>query len=361
MEDNWRWVAITAIAPIVWGANYFVTRQFLPVEYPLWGSVLRALPAGLLLLAATRSRPRGSWWWKSVVLGTLNVGVFFVLVYVAAQLLASSIAATLMATSAGVMMLLAWPLLHERPALLSLAGVAVGFAGVCIMLLDGGVRIDPLGVAASLAAMALSSVGFVLTKRWSDGQRVPSMASWQLIAGGLVLVPFAMAFEGRPPPMDAVTITGLAYVAVIATALAYAAWFTGLRHLPAGKVGLVGLLNPVTGVVLGTLVASEPFGIRQAVGAALVLGGVLLGERGKGPADQGRPPAPIARPRRSTALGAHRVADSPRGCDQADADPDLRPLPDRYRRRRSPYPAEPVSHGGHGTAGLRTRAPRRRR
>ncbi|MCU1476814.1 MAG: eamA 1, partial [Subtercola sp.] len=61
--------------------------------------------------------------------------------------------------------------------------------------------------------------------------------------------------------------------------VAFVAWFTGLRHLPAGTVGLVGLLNPVTGVLLGTLVAGEAFGPRQAVGTLLVLAGVLVGQR----------------------------------------------------------------------------------
>jgi probable blue pigment (indigoidine) exporter len=138
-----------------------------------------------------------------------------------------------------------------------------------------------MGVLASLAAMGLSSIGFVLTKKWSDGQGVLDMTSWQLIAGGLLLLPFAAVFEGRIPTLDTRTLAGLAYVAIIATALAYVAWFTGLRHLPAGKVGMIGLLNPVTGVILGTLIASEPFGIRQAGGAALVLVGLLIGERGK--------------------------------------------------------------------------------
>ena len=111
MEGKWRWGLVTSIAPVVWGATYVITQQYLPAESPLWGSVLRALPAGLVLLAVTRTRPRGSWWWKSAILGTLNVGAFFVLVYIAAQRLPSSIAATLMAMSAGAMMLLAWPLL----------------------------------------------------------------------------------------------------------------------------------------------------------------------------------------------------------------------------------------------------------
>ena len=279
MEAKWIWMAVIAIAPITWGATYFVTSQYLPADYPLWGGVIRALPAGILLLAITRQRPRGSWWWKSAVLGALNVGAFFVLVYLAAQLLPSSIASTLMATSAAVMMLLAWPILGDRPRLLSLAGAVIGFTGVAIMLANGDAAANPWGVVASLAAMTMSSIGYVFAKRWSTTTPVLATTSWQLIAGGLIVAPVAIVVEGAPPTLDLAAIAAFAFVSFVATALAFVAWFTGLRHLPAGTVGLIGLLNPVTGVFLGVLLAGEAFGILQLLGVALVLAGVILGQR----------------------------------------------------------------------------------
>lgn len=279
MEGKWRWVAVTAVAPIVWGTNYVVTRQLLPADNPLWGSVLRALPAGLVLLAVTRSRPRGAWWYRSAVLGILNVAAFFTLIYVTAQRLPSSVASTVMATSAAVMMLIAWPLLSDRPRATSLAGALLGLIGVSVMLLGGGEGIDPLGIAASITAMGMSSLGFILTKKWMADESILAVTAWQLIAGGIVLTPLALLIERHPPEVDAGSLGGFAYVALVATALAYAAWFTGLRHLPAGTVGLVGLLNPVTGVILGTALAGERFGLREAGGAALVLAGVLIGQR----------------------------------------------------------------------------------
>ena len=277
--SRWRWLLVAMIAPIAWGSTYFVTRQLLPADYPLWGAVIRALPAGILLLIVARRLPRGAWWWRSAVLGFLNVGAFFILVYVAAQLLPSSIASTLMALSAVVMALLAWPMLRERPRVLALAGGAIGFAGVCIMLLTDAAALHPWGIAASLAAMAMSSVGFILAKRWGTAERPIAVTAWQLVAGGLLVVPVAALVEGPPPALDPPAILGFLYVTVIATAVANVAWLVALRNLPTATVGLVGLLNPVTGVALGVLIASEPFGPRQAVGVALVLGGVLLGQR----------------------------------------------------------------------------------
>jgi probable blue pigment (indigoidine) exporter len=278
MEVTLRWTLITAIAPIAWGSSYFVTREFLPADSPLWGSVLRALPAGLVLLALRPRMPRGAWWWRSLVLGLLNVGVFFVLVYLAAQLLPTSLASTVMATSPVVMMLFAWMLAGERLRVVPLVGAVVGIAGVVLMLATDASSVDLLGIAASIAAMVMSSLGFILAKRWKDGTDVLAVAGWQLIAGGVLLLPAALLVEGMPPAVDAPAVLGFAYVAIVATALAYAAWFTGLAHLPAGTVGLIGLLNPVVGVLLGTLLAGEVLGTPQLVGLALVLVGIVLGQ-----------------------------------------------------------------------------------
>lgn len=278
MEAKWRWMLITAIAPIAWGSNYTVIGAFLPADSPLWGAVLRALPAGLVLLLVGRKLPEGAWWWRALVLGTINMSAFFALVYVASQLLPSSIASMIMAVSPIVMMLFAASMLGERLRALPVAGAAVGLLGVVLMLAAGSTAIDWRGVLASVAAMALASFGFVLVKRWGSDVSLLPLTAWQLMGGGLVLLPVALLVEGPLPSYDGPAIAALAYVGLFSTALAYLAWFGGLKNLPAGTTGLIGLLNPVTGVVLGTLLAGEVLEGQQAIGMGLVLLGILLGQ-----------------------------------------------------------------------------------
>jgi probable blue pigment (indigoidine) exporter len=257
------------------GSNYWVTRHGLPADVPLYGALIRALPAGVLLLALRPRLPAGTWWWRSALLGVLNVGAFFALIYIAAQRLPTSVASMIMATSPIAMLALAWPLVGERPRARAVAGAGVGIAGAVLMLAGGGGAIDPLGVLASAAALTLATTGYLLGKRWGGGVDVLTLTAWQLLAGGGALAVAAVAIEGAPPAVDATAALGFAYVALVATALAFACWFAGLRHLQAGTVGLVGLLNPVTGVLLGTLLASEPLGARRLIGIALVFAGIL--------------------------------------------------------------------------------------
>ncbi|MER6978525.1 EamA family transporter [Streptomyces carpinensis] len=324
MEADFRWVALTAVAPVAWGTNYFVTHEYLPAHRPLFGAALRALPAGLVLLGLCRQRPRGAWWWRSAVLGLLNVSVFFVLVYAASQLLATSVASTVMAVSPLAMMLIAWALVSERPGVSHLAGAAIGLAGVCLMLLTGVAGVSVPGVLASAAAMLVSSFGHILAKRWSAGADVLASTAWQLTAGGLFLLPVAAAVEGPPPALHTPALLAFGYVALVATAVAFTAWFTGLRHLPAGTVGLIGLLNPVTGVLLGTAVAGEVLTAQQLCGLVLVLFGVVLGR----PVRTGR-----------------------RGSGQAPARPACDEHPTGESSLRDPVPFDRHDAGGHPSNG----------
>lgn len=283
---------VTAIAPVAWGSTYFVTRHLLPPDTALWGAVIRCLPAGLLVLLVTRRLPRGAWWWRSFVLGALTVGGLNVLVYVAAQRLATSLAATIMSTSAAALLLLSWMMLRQRPTLRAAGGAVLGIVGVIVMLQPGGGDADGWGLAASVVAMLSSSLGFVLTRRWGADVPPLTMTAWQLIAGSLVVAPVAIVVEGAPPALDGPALLGFAYIILVATAVAYAAWFTGLARLPGAVVGVIGLLNPVTGVLLGVVVAHEPFGPAQLLGLVLVVVGVLAGIRPPAATAGGPAPAP---------------------------------------------------------------------
>ena len=274
-----KWVVVTAVAPLAWGTTYVVTRQLLPVDAPLWGAAIRALPAGLLLLLLARRLPRGSWWWRSVVLGTINIGAFFLLIYVAAQALPSSVAASIMALAPLALTGFAWWLLSQRPTARTVVGAVSGIAGVVLLIGGAQGRLSTAGVLASGSALLLSAFGSVLATRWADGTPVLATTAWQLAAGGTVLTVVALVVEGLPPVVGPSTVAGYAFTSVVATALAFVCWFAGLQRIRAGAVGVIGLLNPVAGVALGSLVAHERLAPAQLAGIALTLAGIVVATR----------------------------------------------------------------------------------
>jgi probable blue pigment (indigoidine) exporter len=288
-----RTTALTAVAPATWGTTYYVTTAFLPPDRPLLTATLRALPVGLLALAATRSLPHGSWWWRSGALGALNIGVFFALLFVAVYRLPGGLAATLAATVPLFVVALSWPLLGERPTILSVTAGTAGLAGVALLVLNAGARLDAVGAAAAIGAAVSLGLGIVLNKRWGRPAGLLAFTSWQLVAGGLMLAPLALVVEGAPPGFDAEAVAGFAYLGLFGTALAYALWFYGIDRLATTRVSVLDLLSPLVAVLVGVALASEQFGLPEAIGTALVLSAVLLGQRPmsrRSSTNQGGPP-----------------------------------------------------------------------
>jgi probable blue pigment (indigoidine) exporter len=269
---------VTALTPVAWGTTYAVTTEFLPPERPLLSATLRALPAGLLLLALTRRLPHGAWWWRSAVLGALNIGVFFALLFVSAYRLPGGMAAVLGAAQPLIVAGLTVLLLTERVALRTVLAAVVGAGGVALTVLTAEARLDPVGLLAGLAGTASMALGLVLTKRWGrPDASLLTTTGWQLTAGGLLLAPLALGVEGLPAGLTGVNIAGYAYLSLVGTALAYTIWFRGLERLPAARVSLLGLLSPVVATVVGWAVLGQGLSPVQVLGMVLAFGAVLAG------------------------------------------------------------------------------------
>lgn len=272
-----RTALLTALAPAVWGTTYAVTTQWLPEDRPLLAAMLRALPAGLVLLAVGHRLPRGSWWWRAAVLGTLNIGAFFALLFVSAYRLPGGVAATLGAVQPLVVAGLAAALLAERVRLrTALAGLA-GVTGIALLVLRADARLDGAGLAAGLAGTVCVALGMVLTRRWGRPVPLLTFTGWQLAAGGLVLVPVVLAVEGLPAGLTAQNVGGFAYLGVVGTAAAYALWFRGLERLPVAAVSFLGLLSPVVAAVVGWIALGEGLTAGQLAGMVLALAGLAVG------------------------------------------------------------------------------------
>ncbi|MEU9077054.1 EamA family transporter [Kitasatospora sp. NPDC048538] len=302
-------VLLTALAPAIWGSTYLVTTELLPPDRPLLAGVIRALPAGLLLIAVTRRLPKGSWWWRSLVLGALNIGAFFALLFIAAYRLPGGVAATLGSVQPLIAAGLSAGLLGDRLSLRTVLSGIAGVAGVSLMVLRAGAQLDALGVAAALGGAVVMATGVVLSKRWTSPAPLLATTGWQLTAGGLLLLPVALLVEGAPPThLTGGNLLGYGYLSVIGAAVAYALWFRGIRALPPTSVTFLGLLSPVVATALGWLALGQDLSPVQALGAVIVLGSLVAAQtqRRTGPAAPQGPVSPAAQPAPATAAATRQ-------------------------------------------------------
>jgi probable blue pigment (indigoidine) exporter len=268
-------VLLTALAPMIWGSTYLVTTQWLPPDRPYTAACLRALPAGLLLVLATRHWPQRALWPRLLALSALNIGAFQALLFIAAYRLPGGLAAVLGALAPLFILALGWAWDGLRPRTTTLGSALLGVAGTALLLLSPQSRWDGWGVLAALGGMVSMSSGTYFTRKWQLRLPVLALTGWQLLLGGLMLAPAALWLDAPLPALQPTHLVAYAYLSLAGALLSYALWFRGVVRLPSVAVASLGLLSPLCAVLLGWVVLGQAFGPTGMLSMAMVLGSVL--------------------------------------------------------------------------------------
>ena len=289
-------ILLTATAPAVWGSTYIVTTELLPANYPLTVALLRALPAGLLLLAIVRQLPERAWWGRILLLGALNFSVLWAMLFLAAYRLPGGVAATITSVQPLMVVFLASFFLGSRVRALSVVAAVVGIGGVALLVLTPNAALDALGVAAAIAAAVSMAFGTVLSRRWQPPVSALTFTAWQLTAGGLLLLPVALLLE---PPLPALTLhnwIGFGWLGLVGAALTYIVWFRGVARLEPSTIAPLAFLSPVMAVILGWALLGQALSTWQVLGIFIVIASIWLSQR----AQRGAQPTTV----RAAAAGA---------------------------------------------------------
>lgn len=271
-------ILLTALAPAVWGSTYIVTTEALPSGHPLTLAALRALPAGILLLALTRSLPPLAILGRILVLGVLNFGLFWTFLFIAADRLPGGVAATLGAVQALMVIALARAWLGTPIRGGAVVAAIAGVVGVALLLLGPAASLDPVGILAGVLGAASMAAGTVLSRKWAPPVSALSFTGWQLTAGGAVLLPVALLVEPALPTFSATNWMALAWIGLIGAAATYGLWFRGLARLEPAAVSMLGMVSPVVAVVLGWLWLQQSLTPLQILGGSIVLASVWAGQ-----------------------------------------------------------------------------------
>jgi len=262
----------------------------------MFAALMRSLPVGVVVVLVARSLPRGKWWWRFAVLGALNIGVFFPLLFLSAERLPGGVAATLGASQPVFVAFLAVALLQEQLSGWRLVWGAIGMIGVGCVVLGPGAGFDLVGFLAGVGGALAMGTGVVLTKRWGrpPGFGSISFAGWQLCSGGILLLIPALLIEGVPAHIDSGAVMGYIWLGLAGGLVAYSLWFFGIGTLPVTATALLGLLSPMVAAVLGMTIGGERPTLLQFVGFALALAAMFAGQLG-GHAESERADTPSRR------------------------------------------------------------------
>jgi drug/metabolite transporter (DMT)-like permease len=163
----------------------------------------------------------------------------------------------------------------ERPPTLAIAGVLIGFGGVAILFHpEGGATWWGIGLAG-LSAVAWA-LGSYLSSRIPLPQDAIVATAYEMLAGGLLLLPVGLAEHPQPGSFSARSLLAFAYLVVFGSVIGYTAYVWLLHHAPLGTVSTYAYVNPVVAIALGVLFLDEHVSARVAVGAAVVLGSVAI-------------------------------------------------------------------------------------
>jgi probable blue pigment (indigoidine) exporter len=276
MKKNLSVLYITAIAPIVWGSTYMITKLYLPPNIPMISSIIRCLPIGIIMLIWNRKLPSYNLIWKVIIVSLLNISLFQFLLFYSAYRLQGGTAAILTSTQPIFVLLLTVPILgikHNRTTLLS--GL-FGFLGVIILLSNKGIIFDLTGYVAAILSAISMGLGTIFTKKWFPNVNQFNLTGWQLTFGGLLLIPVAMISETIPNIFETKNIFAYLWLSFISAGLAYYLWFQGIRRLSIQSVTLLGFLSPASAMILGFVFLDEQFSMREFMGIIMIIASIYF-------------------------------------------------------------------------------------
>lgn len=284
----WKvWLALATVY-IVWGATYLAIRVMVETIPPLVGAGARFLLAGAAFWLVLRVR-RGA---AAVRVGRPQMlaagatgGLLLLggngLVTIAEQDVPSALAALIIASVP------LWVVLFrfgsgERPSRLTLLGVAIGFAGVAVLMLPGerpeGATL--LGLVLLLAAAASWATGSYYSRRWPLPEDSLVSTSWQMILGGALMLVLGMAAGELGGfalgEVSGHSLAGWIFLVVCGSWMAFTAYVWLLRNAPISKVATYAYVNPMVAIFLGWALLSEEITATIIAGASLIVASVAL-------------------------------------------------------------------------------------
>lgn len=274
-------IACLAATWLIWGSTYLAIKIALTGLPPFWQMGSRFLVAGALLMAWMRWRgapwPTPRQWRNAAVVGALMLGGGMGGTAVAEQSVASGLVVAFIAV-----MPLMTTLLNLgfglRPRAVEWWGIALGLAGVLLLVRGAGFAASPAGLTAQTVACLCWALGSVLSQRRLPLAPGATGFASEMLCGGLVLMALSLA-GGETVALarvPAAAWAAWAYLVVAGSLLAFNAYMLLLARTSAGLATSYAFVNPLIGLLLGVALGGEQVSAGEWGAAAVILSGVAL-------------------------------------------------------------------------------------
>ncbi|NLD56377.1 MAG: EamA family transporter [Burkholderiaceae bacterium] len=278
-------VASLAATWIIWGSTYLAIRFALVSLPPFLQMGSRFLTAGGLLMAWMIVVRRARWpsrvqWRNATIVGTLMLGGGMGGTAFAEQTIGSGLVVAFIAI-VPVMIVAFGILWRVHPSGRELAGIAIGLAGVLMLVQGNGFQSSPAGLAALVIACITWSLGSVLSQHALPLAPGATGFASEMLCGGLVLLAMSWIAGEWPtlaaqwPPTTGAVLAWV-YLVVFGSLIAFNAYMYLLATVPAGLAASYTFVNPLIGLALGVTWGAEVVSGYEWVAAGVVLTGVVV-------------------------------------------------------------------------------------
>ncbi|MFC3675576.1 DMT family transporter [Ferrovibrio xuzhouensis] len=264
--------------PLLWGYQFVAIKVGVQQFPPLFFLALRFLAIALLLVPFVRRPARqqfGAVAAISVFLGGLNFGLF----YVGLGLGSGSMSAIAYQLATPFTILLAWPLLAEKPSLTTSIGVVIAFAGVAALAAGPRLTANALPLLLVVGAAFAFAMSNILTKRHGPFDPLMLMGWSSLLTVPQVVLMSLLLEHGQLASLGTADQWGwlaLAYTVFIGGILGFGLWFWLIARCSMGRIAPFGLLLPVFAVMASVLFLGDPVTAKLALGGLLAISGVAI-------------------------------------------------------------------------------------
>lgn len=274
---------------VIWGTTYLAIRYSVETIPPLVTAGIRHSVAGFALLAIAWSRgfrPRKQHFAAGAILGALFFLIGHGSLHWAEQYVSSGLAALLVATEPLWILLIGSTMRQQKINLLNGAGLLLGLLGVAVLTSREFATRTSLTVAivAVLIGSASWALGVCLSPRLRLPKDLVGRAAVPLVCGApMLLIAAGVSGEFSSVHWSAISaksLLGLAYLIIFGSVVAFTAYSWLLQHCSATLVATHTFVNPLVAVVIGWLWASEPLNTRVVIATVVILGAIVLIQRG---------------------------------------------------------------------------------